>query len=96
MTDVIAERARKIGGRTLRSIADIARYQRLPDNNDEAVSPRDMLLELIADNRNLTRYLRSAHGVCAELGDVATPSLIEVWIDETERRTWFLSETVAS
>ncbi len=96
MTDVIAERARKIGGRTLRSIADIARYQRLPDNNDEVVSPRDMILELIADNRNLARYLRSAHGVCAELGDVATPSLIEVWIDETERRTWFLSETVAS
>jgi len=96
MTDVIAERARKIGGRTLRSIADISRYQRLPDNNDEVVSPRDMLLELIADNRNLARYLRAAHGVCAELGDVATPSLIEVWIDETERRTWFLSETVAS
>ena len=96
MTDVIAERARKIGGPTLRSIADIARYQRLPDNNDEAVSPRDMLLELITDNRNLARYLRSAHEVCAELGDVATPSLIEVWIDETERRTWFLSETVAS
>ena len=96
MTDVIAERARKIGGRTLGSIADIARYQRLPDNNDEVVSPRDMLRELITDNQNLTRYLRAAHGVCAELGDVATPSLIEVWIDETERRTWFLSETVAS
>jgi starvation-inducible DNA-binding protein len=95
MTDVIAERARKIGGRTLGSIADIARYQRLPDNNDEVVSPRDMLVELIADNQNLARYLRAAHRVCAELGDVATPSLIEVWIDETERRTWFLSETVA-
>ena len=96
MTDVIAERARKIGGRTLGSIADIARYQRLPDNNETVVSPRDMLRELITDNQNLTRYLRAAHGVCAELGDVATPSLIEVWIDETERRTWFLSETVAS
>lgn len=96
MTDVIAERARKIGGRTLGSISDIARYQRLSDNNDEVVSPRDMLVELIADNQNLARYLRAAHGVCAELGDVATPSLIEVWIDETERRAWFLSETVAS
>ena len=96
MTDVIAERSRKIGGRTLKSIADIARYQRLPDNNSEVVSPRDMLAELIADNQNLARYLRAAHRVCAELGDVATTSLIEVWIDETEGRTWFLSEALAS
>ena len=96
MTDVIAERARKVGGRTLGSIADIARYQRLPDNNNEAFSPRDMLAELIADNQNLARYLRAAHRVCAGLGDVATTSLIEVWVDETEGRTWFLSETLAS
>jgi len=96
MTDVIAERSRKIGGRTLKSIADIARYQRLPDNNSEVVSPREMLAELIADNQNLARYLRAAHRVCAELGDVATTSLIEVWIDETEGRTWFLSEALAS
>jgi starvation-inducible DNA-binding protein len=93
MTDAIAERARKIGGRTLRSIADIARHQRLQDNDDEFVGPNDMLSELMADNQRLTRYLRTTHGVCEEHGDVATASLIEVWIDETERRTWFLSET---
>jgi starvation-inducible DNA-binding protein len=94
MTDDIAERARKIGGTSLRSIGDIARNQRLHDNNEEFVEPTDMLAELAADNQQLTRSLRSAHAACDEHNDVATASLIEVWIDETERRTWFLSEAV--
>jgi len=94
MTDDIAERARKIGGNTIRSISDIARHQRLRDNNEEFVTPRDMLVELSADNRKLTGYLRSTHEVCEAEGDVATASLIETWIDESERRTWFLSEIV--
>jgi starvation-inducible DNA-binding protein len=92
MTDDVAERARKIGGTSLRSIGDIARHQRLRDNNDEFVAPHDMLAELSEDNQQLTRLLRSAHAACDEHEDVATASLIEVWIDETERRTWFLSE----
>jgi starvation-inducible DNA-binding protein len=92
MTDDIAERARKIGGTSLRSIGDIARHQRLQDNNEEFVAPHEMLAELAADNQHLTRSLRSAHSVCEEHEDVATTSLIENWIDETERRTWFLSE----
>jgi len=94
MTDDIAERARKIGGTTLRSISDISRHQRLKDNNDESVVPKEMLAELGADNQALTRYFRSAHETCEEYKDVATASLIEVWIDQTERRTWFLSEIV--
>src|SRR5229473_1756708 len=94
MTDEIAERARKIGGTTLRSISDISRHQRLKDNNDESVAPEDMLVELSADNQALTRYFRSAHNTCDKYNDVATASLIEVWIDQTERRTWFLSEIV--
>ncbi len=94
MTDEMAERARKIGGTTLRSISDIARNQRLKDNNKEGVSPKEMLAELGADNQHLTRSLRSTHEVCAQHNDVATASLIESWIDETERRTWFLSEIV--
>src|SRR5713101_9192522 len=93
MTDAIAERARKIGGTTLRSIRDISRHQRLQDSHAEVVSPKDMLLELAEDNRHLTGYLRATHGVCDNHNDVATASLIEAWIDETERRTWFLSET---
>jgi len=93
MTDDIAERARKIGGTTLRSISDISRYQRLKDNNEELVTPEDMLAELRADNQHLAGSLRSAHQVCDEHGDVATASLIETWIDQTERRTWFLAET---
>jgi len=93
MTDPIAERARKIGGATLRSIRDISRHQRLQDSHAEVVSPKDMLAELMEDNQHLTRYLRATHGACEKHGDVATASLIEVWIDETERRTWFLSET---
>src|SRR5438128_2125381 len=86
MTDAIAERARKIGGRALRSIGDIARHQRLRDNDDELVGPGEMLRELMADNQHLTRNLRATHGACEEHDDVATASLIEVWIDETERR----------
>jgi starvation-inducible DNA-binding protein len=95
MTDEVAERARKIGGRTLRSISDIARHQSLKDNNEEFVAPEDMLLELRGDNQQLTRELRSTHELCEHYNDVATASLIENWIDETERRTWFLSEIVA-
>jgi starvation-inducible DNA-binding protein len=93
-TDGIAERARKIGGTTLRSISDISRHQRLKDNDNESLAPRDMLAELRADNLELTRFLRSTHEVCEKHNDVATASLIETWIDETERRTWFLSEVV--
>jgi starvation-inducible DNA-binding protein len=95
MTDDIAERARKIGGRTLRSISDISRHQRLKDNNEEFVAPEDMLVELRGDNQQLTRELRSTHELCEHYNDVATASLIENWIDETERRAWFLSEIVA-
>ena len=92
MTDDIAERARKIGGTTLHSISDISRHQRSKDNNEETVTPQDMLRELRADNQHLTQSLRSAHELCDEHNDVATASLIETWIDETERRVWFLSE----
>ena len=92
MTDDIAERARKIGGTTLHSISDIARHQRLKDNNDESVAPKEMLSELCDDNQQLTRFLRATHEVCDQHNDVATASLIENWIDETERRTWFLAE----
>ena len=95
MTDDIAERARKIGGTTLRSISDVTRHQRLADNNEENVSPKEMLAELSDDNQQLTRFLRATHDICDEHKDVATASLIENWIDETERRTWFLSEIVA-
>jgi len=92
MTDAIAERARKIGATTLRSISDISRHQRLADNNEDVVTPKDMLGELCADNQHLTRSFRSTHEVCDRHHDVATASLIENWIDETERRTWFLAE----
>ncbi len=92
MTDDIAERARKIGGTTLRSIGDISRHQRLKDNNKESVGPGEMLADLRTDNRELTRFLRITHEVCEKYNDVATASLIENWIDQTERRTWFLSE----
>jgi starvation-inducible DNA-binding protein len=94
MTDDLAERARKIGGTTLRSISDISRHQRLKDNNDENVAPKEMLAELSDDNQALTRYFRSAHETCEKYNDVATASMIEVWIDQAERRTWFLSEIV--
>jgi starvation-inducible DNA-binding protein len=92
MTDVVAERVRKIGGVTLRSIGQISRMQRLLDNDADYVSPLDMLAELCEDNRTFSARLRETHDLCAEHRDVATTSLIEVWIDETERRTWFLFE----
>src|SRR5579885_1218543 len=94
MTDDIAERARKIGGTTLHSIGEIAREQRLEDNNKDFVPPLDMLAELSDDNQQLTRAMRATHEVCDRHNDVATASMLENWIDETERRTWFLSETV--
>jgi starvation-inducible DNA-binding protein len=94
ITDTIAERARKIGGTTIRSISDIARNQRLKDNNKEGVSPQEMIGELREDNQQLTRSLRAAHEVCDRHNDVATASLIEVWIDESEKRTWFLAEII--
>jgi len=93
MTDDIAERSRKLGGSTLRSIGDIARTQRLKDNDKERVPADLMLTELLADNQRLATYLRSAHQLCEVHNDVATTSLIENWIDETERRVWFLAET---
>jgi len=93
-TDAIAERVRKIGGATLHSIGNIARLQRIVDNDSETVAAEDMLAELCDDNRQLTVNLRSAHALCDELGDVASASLIEVWIDEAERRTWFLYEAI--
>jgi starvation-inducible DNA-binding protein len=92
MTDAIAERVRKIGGSTLKSIGHISRMQRVQDNDVDYVEPQDMLAEVREDNKELTARLREAHNVCEEHRDIATASLIEVWIDETERRTWFLYE----
>jgi starvation-inducible DNA-binding protein len=92
MTDPVAERVRKLGGITLRSIGQISRTQRVLDNDAEYVEPLDMLAELAEDNKTLTARLRQAHNVCEKHRDVATASLIEVWIDETERRAWFLFE----
>ncbi len=92
MTDPLAERVRKIGGTTLRSIGQIARTQRILDNDADYVEPLDMLAELREDNQSLTARLRAAHDVCEEHDDIATASLLEVWVDETERRTWFLFE----
>src|SRR5579862_6367729 len=92
MTDPIAERIRKTGGSTLRSIGHIARLQRISDNDAEYVDPLDMLAELREDNQSLAARLREVHDVVDEVRDIATASLIESWIDETERRTWFLFE----
>ena len=92
MTDPIAERIRKVGGTTLRSIGHIARTQRVLDNDADYVEPSDMLAELCEDNKTVATRLREAHNVCNEHRDIATASFIEVWIDETERRTWFLFE----
>ena len=92
MTDPIAERVRKIGGLTIKSIGQISRIQRVLDNDAEYVEPLDMLAELADDNKNLTERLRETHNVCDEGRDVASASLIEVWIDEAERRKWFLFE----
>ncbi|SCY33422.1 Dps family protein [Nitrosospira sp. Nsp13] len=92
MTDPIAERIRKVGGATLRSIGHISRTQRIADNDADYVEPLAMLAELREDNKTLAARLRQAHDVCDKHRDIATASLIEVWIDETERRTWFLFE----
>ncbi len=92
MTDPVAERIRKLGGSTLRSIGHIGRLQRVSDNDADYVEPLDMLAELCEDNKTLAARFREAHDLCNEHRDIATASLIEVWIDETERRTWFLFE----
>jgi starvation-inducible DNA-binding protein len=94
MTDEIAERARKVGGTTIRSIGHIARVQRIADNDATYVEPQDMLAELREDNRQLLSEMRQMHNTCDQYRDVATASLLENWIDETERRIWFLYETV--
>ena len=91
-TDAIAERVRKIGGITLHSIGHIGRLQRIEDNDADFVTPMDMLAELRDDNKELAARMRETHDLCEEHGDVATASLLEVWIDEAERRTWFLFE----
>jgi starvation-inducible DNA-binding protein len=91
-TDAIAERVRKIGGTTLRSIGHVGRLQRIADNDSDFVTPMDMLIELRDDNKQLAANMREAHGRCEEHDDVATASLLEIWIDEAERRTWFLFE----
>lgn len=96
MTDDLAERARKLGAPTLRSIGDIARHQRLADNDETDVADLRMLTELRGDNDRLTVFLREAHDVCDRHGDIATASLIENWVDQTERRSWFLRETSAT
>jgi starvation-inducible DNA-binding protein len=92
MSDPIAERARKLGGNTLRSIGQVKKLQRVLDNDADYVTPQDMLAELREDNKQLARNMRVLHEVCDEHNDVATASLIENWIDETEQRTWFLFE----
>jgi starvation-inducible DNA-binding protein len=93
MTDDLAERVRKIGGTTLRSIGHISRLQRISDNDADFVDPGDMLAELMDDNKNLVVSLLAAHDLCDDADDVATASLIENWIDQTQRRVWFLFET---
>ena len=93
MTDVIAERVRKLGARTLHSIGEIARQSRIADNDAPYVDPDDMLAELRDDNQRFVAAMREAHDVCDEHGDVATASILEVYIDETERRVWFLYES---
>jgi starvation-inducible DNA-binding protein len=94
ITDDIAERVRKIGGTTLRSIGDIARRQRITDNDADALVPAKMLTELRDDNLRLAAFMLEAHQVCDKYDDVATASLLENWIDEAQRRAWFLAETV--
>jgi starvation-inducible DNA-binding protein len=92
ITDTVAERVRKVGGNTLRSISQIGRLQRVLDNDADYVSPLDMLAELREDNMRLAAHMRETHGVCDERGDVATASLLELWIDEAEKRVWYLFE----
>ncbi|MFC5863685.1 Dps family protein [Acidicapsa dinghuensis] len=94
ISDEVAERARKIGEKTLHSISEISKYQRLTDNNEAFVSPKLMLAELHQDNLRLVEYMRKTHEVTSEIGDVATTSLLENWIDEGERRAWFLFESI--
>lgn len=93
MTDAVAERVRKVGGSTLKSIGHISKLQRIKDNDADFVTPQDMLAELAHDNRQLTAELRKVHEICSKGFDFATTSLIEVWIDESERRSWFLFES---
>jgi starvation-inducible DNA-binding protein len=95
-TDAFAERVRKIGAKTLRSIGDVARRQRLLDNDADGVATQKMLAELCEDNQQLATYMREAHAVCEEHGDVASTRLLETWIDEAERRVWQLSEVCRS
>ena len=92
MTDPLAERCRKLGGQTLRSIGHISRTQRVLDNEADCVEPLDMMAELCGDSRALVAHLREAHDLCDEHRDIASASLLETWIDETEQRTWFLFE----
>jgi starvation-inducible DNA-binding protein len=92
--DEIAERARKIGEKTLHSISEISKYQRLKDNNETFVAPKLMLAELHQDNLALVEYMRRTHEITSEVGDVATTSLLENWIDQAERRAWFLFESI--
>jgi starvation-inducible DNA-binding protein len=95
ITDDVAERSRKLGVTTLRSIGDIARHQRLQDNDRDMLAPEEMLQQLCSDNRRLTAFLRITHEICDRHHDVATASLIEVWIDQAERRAWFLAEILS-
>jgi len=95
-TDDLAERVRKIGGKTLKSIGEVSRLQRVLDNDAAYVTPLDMLAELRDDNKQMAANMREAHNVCDEHGDVASASFLEVWIDETERRVWFLFESTRS
>jgi starvation-inducible DNA-binding protein len=94
ITDAIAERVRKVGGTTLHSIGQIARLQRVTDNDADYVTPLDMLAELLEDNKQLAAHMRQTHSLCDECGDVASASLLETWIDEAEGRAWFLLEAV--
>ena len=91
--DPLAERVRKIGGNTIRSVAHIAQLQRVKDNDEDFVAPKDMLVDLLAENKKMAQNMRDAHQIADDADDVATASLLEVYIDETERRTWFLFET---
>jgi starvation-inducible DNA-binding protein len=91
-TDMIAERVRKLGGMAIRSIRHVARLQRLSDNDAEFIAPLDMLAELRDDNSQLTSFMREAHSLCDQHGDVATASLLENWVDEAETRVWYLFE----
>ncbi len=93
MIDVLAERVRKLGGTTIRSISHISELQTIKDDNNAFVEPKEMIRRLMNDNKEYAAHMRAAHEVCDENGDVATASILEVFIDETERRTWFLFET---